>query len=619
MEETVEAAMCTCTLDWQRVFKREVPGTCYGEQYIPYSTTRKHYKLLFNAMKKKGKHDKVVRPKPEKVDRHIVLFQNKRRNINAVDLRERSNEIMQYHFDDDTGCSFESGGDFGPLDEDVQDDPDFQINESQRVNEARSALDCNEEPLAENDSNDSINYADRNFPTEEETEEEEEEESMDLEKQLEAGAHAFARKRTEEEVYGDTSQHHEVTDLEKSLGEWRQQCSKLLFEGAQGTVGDDVRDLLELCLKRAMPIGAVWELFDYRSKYNPNYPMGKELRSVIRRMGMKFLLEVTCQKHHPPQPDSKRGSKCGYVETPDDDPCDLVLKIGIRYDSIKNYLGRKLLDPEFCSMIHESNDKYWKDSDDRTNSMTSIFHGKLYESIGKRFPDFLYSDDHVPIHLGIFADGFQPFDGVNHTLFAVILICFNLPPEVRMREENLHILTLIDGPKEPNAKFQQYLKPIVDELLEFWEEGWHLHHAIAGTKILFKGACVCCLQDGRASKACSMQAEAGHYHGCRICSLHGQQANGVHYFSHTALLPQGHPYRFQEGGYVQDKVIIKDDLFIRRRMQLLEEHPEMSSEAVFMGVQGKSEFSRLPYYDLSVGHVLCFMHCLANTGTHLIY
>ena len=275
----------------------------------------------------------------------------------------------------------------------------------------------------------------------------------------------------------------------------------------------------------------------------------------------------------------------------DSEPCKLILKIGIRRDSIKNYLSRKLLDPEFCHLLDETNDKYWKDIEtgEEDGNMSSIFHGRLYQSIAKKYPNFFYSDDHIPLHLGIFADGFQPFEGVAHTLFAVILVCFNLPQEVRMREENLHILTLIDGPKEPNAKFQQYVKPIVDELLEFWDEGWHLHHAVAGKSILCKGACTCCLQDGRASKACSMQSEAGHYHGCRICSLHGQQANGVHYFQHTALLPLDHPYRIEEGGFgrFEDHVMIKDDQFIRSRMEILDQHPEFCNETVFMGSAGE--------------------------------
>jgi len=619
--ELVRAGRCACAVDESRLSGREIAGFCNGERYIPYSTMYAHYKSLKKRMAKKGKHD-ITRPKIEMVPRHVVCFThdpcNWRQGIPQAQTLEASNEDIYCDDNGDYGGDDAWHGGGG--------DADWVPVRSQTRNEVSCSGSSTDGEAPENKKRETSEEAENTTligEEEEEEDEDEEEREMDLEEQLQAGADAFAKKRTEEEVYGDTLQQRDVIDLQMHVEQWRLKCSYQLSEGTQATLGDDVRDLLNICLKRATPIGNVWEMFDYRSKYNPSYFTGKDLRSIVRKMGMKFMLEVTCESHHPPQPDSRRGEQCGYQDTGDSEPCKLILKIGIRRDSIKNYLSRKLLDPEFCHLLDETNDKYWKDIEtgEEDGNMSSIFHGRLYQSIAKKYPNFFYSDDHIPLHLGIFADGFQPFEGVAHTLFAVILVCFNLPQEVRMREENLHILTLIDGPKEPNAKFQQYVKPIVDELLEFWDEGWHLHHAVAGKSILCKGACTCCLQDGRASKACSMQSEAGHYHGCRICSLHGQQANGVHYFQHTALLPLDHPYRIEEGGFgrFEDHVMIKDDQFIRSRMEILDQHPEFCNETVFMGVQGKSEFSRLPYFDLSVGHVLCFMHCLANTGMNLLH
>ena len=78
MEKKCRAAKCKCTVEWQRILKREAAGTCYGERYIPYSTALQHYKALLKAMKKKGKHDKVDRPKYETVDKSVVLYQHKK-------------------------------------------------------------------------------------------------------------------------------------------------------------------------------------------------------------------------------------------------------------------------------------------------------------------------------------------------------------------------------------------------------------------------------------------------------------------------------------------------------------------------------------------------------------
>ncbi|WPT11444.1 hypothetical protein PSENEW3n2_00000882 [Picochlorum sp. SENEW3] len=576
-----------------------------------------HYRTLEYTMKKQGKSDPVTRPKLEHVSEDIVNYsvsRRRRRNPRSSCLEE-SNIDMDFHID-------------GPDIVDAKDDSDWiPDNEKQtglqtmNFTIATNGKMPDEEDATERGSGPAEEEEEEQEGEEEEEEEQEEGEGMDLEKQLECAADAFAQKRTEKEVYGTAVEQSHLVDMACNLEEWRLYCSQPLFEDSGGTIGEDVRDLLGFCLKRATPIGSVWELFDYCSTHNPRYPTGKDLRSLVHRMGLRFLLEVTCDKHHPPQPHNARGTRCCHSDGPGNDTCDSTLKIGIRRDSIKNYLTRKFLDPVFCQLVEESNQKYWKDTGSAGSNdyMSSIFHGQMYQSLSKRYPNFFYSDDHIPIHLGIFADGFQPFDGVAYTLFAVILVCFNLPPEVRMREENLHILTLIDGPKEPGAKLQQYIQPIVDELLELWEKGWELNHAGRSDKVLIKGACTCCLQDGRASKACSMQSEAGHYHGCRLCTIHGQQANGVHYFGHTHLLPLDHPYRLAEGdgSPLVHQIIIKDDEFIRKRMDELERCPDLSKETVFMGVQGKSEFARLPYYDLSVGHVLCFMHCLANTVKRL--
>ena len=45
----------------------------------------------------------------------------------------------------------------------------------------------------------------------------------------------------------------------------------------------------------------------------------------------------------------------------------------------------------------------------------------------------------------------------------------NLPREERFQPENVIVVGTIPGPKEPKGDMNSFLKPLVDELIEFWD------------------------------------------------------------------------------------------------------------------------------------------------------
>ena len=45
----------------------------------------------------------------------------------------------------------------------------------------------------------------------------------------------------------------------------------------------------------------------------------------------------------------------------------------------------------------------------------------------------------------------------------------NLPREERFKPENVIIVGIIPGPKEPKGNINSFLKPLVDELIDFWD------------------------------------------------------------------------------------------------------------------------------------------------------
>ena len=50
----------------------------------------------------------------------------------------------------------------------------------------------------------------------------------------------------------------------------------------------------------------------------------------------------------------------------------------------------------------------------------------------------------------------------------IYLVFVNLSREIRFRKENVIIIGVIPGPKEPKGNINFFLKPLVDELLDLW-------------------------------------------------------------------------------------------------------------------------------------------------------
>ncbi|XP_020082200.1 uncharacterized protein LOC109705831 isoform X1 [Ananas comosus] len=77
------------------------------------------------------------------------------------------------------------------------------------------------------------------------------------------------------------------------------------------------------------------------------------------------------------------------------------------------------------------------------------------------------------VRLGLASDGFQPFGDSRkpYSIWPVILIPYNLPPWMCMKQSNFILSMLIPGPESPGDAIDIYLQPLINELKELWDVG----------------------------------------------------------------------------------------------------------------------------------------------------
>ncbi|XXG53134.1 hypothetical protein AAC387_Pa03g1281 [Persea americana] len=96
---------------------------------------------------------------------------------------------------------------------------------------------------------------------------------------------------------------------------------------------------------------------------------------------------------------------------------------------------------------------------------------KEWKEFDLKFPEFAREISNV--RLGLATDGFNPFGNMStsYSMWPVILMPYNLPPWMCMKDPFFMMSLLILGPQAPGKEIDVYLRPLVDELKELWEIG----------------------------------------------------------------------------------------------------------------------------------------------------
>ena len=96
---------------------------------------------------------------------------------------------------------------------------------------------------------------------------------------------------------------------------------------------------------------------------------------------------------------------------------------------------------------------------------------KACKEFDHQFPSF--SADPRNVRLGLSSDGFNPYGNQNseHSIWLVVLIPYNLPPWMCMKQSSFILSMIIPGKKSPGNDIDVYLQPLISELSELWNEG----------------------------------------------------------------------------------------------------------------------------------------------------
>jgi len=93
----------------------------------------------------------------------------------------------------------------------------------------------------------------------------------------------------------------------------------------------------------------------------------------------------------------------------------------------------------------------------------------------KRFDetDLEFASDPRNVRLGLASDGFNPFGtlSTNYSIWPVILIPYNLPPWMCMKQTSFILSMIIPGKQMPGNDIDVYLQPLIKDLKDLWDSG----------------------------------------------------------------------------------------------------------------------------------------------------
>ena len=228
--------------------------------------------------------------------------------------------------------------------------------------------------------------------------------------------------------------------------------------------------------------------------------------------------------------------------------------------------------------------------------LEDIYDGRVWKNfLSYQKKPFLSQEYSYAFMLNI--DWFQPYKHLSYSVGAIYLSVLNLPRSVRYKLENICLVGLIPGPREPELTVNSYLDPLVQDLKKFWN-GVQLSVS-CGTNTerkLVRSAVICCSCDLPAGrKLCGFLGHSAHL-GCSKC---------IKYF------PSGES-GLDFSGFERETWVPRTNVSHRKDVATLAQckcKTSLHQKEKELGCR-YSSLLQLPYFDPPTMLVIDPMHCL---------
>ncbi|XP_042967343.1 uncharacterized protein LOC122300620 [Carya illinoinensis] len=241
-----------------------------------------------------------------------------------------------------------------------------------------------------------------------------------------------------------------------------------------------------------------------------------------------------------------------------------------------------------------------------------------------------FAEDSRNVRLGLASDGFNPFNNLAkpYSIWPVILVPYNLPPWLCMKDQFFMTSVIIPGPKSPGNDIDVYLQPLIDELLELWEHGIATHDASTASTFMLHAALLWTINDFPALGNLSGWSTKGKL-ACPPCNAdtdstwlkYGRKHS---YMGHRRFLPLDHIWRRRKNLFngkedhrLPPQVLSGSDilsqLYMLDDLQFGKSRRKRKRRADELNWTKSSIFFKLPYWStLMLRHNLDVMHIEKN-------
>ncbi|XP_019189011.1 PREDICTED: uncharacterized protein LOC109183385 [Ipomoea nil] len=273
---------------------------------------------------------------------------------------------------------------------------------------------------------------------------------------------------------------------------------------------------------------------------------------------------------------------------------------------------RRIDDGEY--LRHPADSKAWKDFD-------------------QEFPWF--ANDARNVRLGLASDGFNPFGNMDNSygMWPVILIPYNLPPWMCMKDPFFMLTLLIPGPKAPGRDIDVYLQPLIEDLIELLEIGVTTYDACSLTNFQLHASIMWTINDFSTHGNLSGWSTKG-YMACPVCNddpCSVRLRSKLGYIGHRRFLPTNHTWRRSKkfNGKVESRsapLELSGEDVLRQLHEISDspfgKHPnkrKRKQNLEDLNWCKKSIFFKLPYWEkLKLRHNLDVMHIEKNICDNII-